>query len=274
LGGHYEGFASMSLVVLKSINAYTARMCLITFKFAPHTDTPLTMVANRDEFHARESLAAQIWEDNPHVLAGIDVQAGGTWMGVTREGYFAAITNVRSLPSPHKGIISRGQLVCDFLKSPQSCEQYLKTIHNQQDQYDGFNLIVGNREQCWYLSNHNPLGPQRLAPGLYGLSNAQLDTRWPKVAFAKQALKQWLQTPDAPPLYTVLNNTQSYPKEQLPHTGISEEWESLLSPAFIVSPAYGTRASTGLCIHHDRIEMQEASFNPQGRVAELLSFKL
>ncbi len=263
----------MSPVVLKAINAYTASMCLITFKFSPHTDTPLTMVANRDEFHARESLSAQFWQDKPDVLAGIDVQAGGTWMGVTTDGRFAAITNVRRLPSPHKGVISRGQLVADFLSQPQDCEQYLKTIHSQGHQYDGFNLLVGNREQCWYLSNHSTFGPQSLAPGLYGLSNAQLDTHWPKVEFAKQALGQWLQTPQGPALYTVLNNPQSYPKEQLPDTGIGEEWEELLSPAFIVSPAYGTRASTGLQIHHDRIEMQEASFNPQGELAELLSFE-
>ncbi len=263
----------MSPVVLSPVHAYTDGMCLITFKFSPHTDTPLTMVANRDEFHARKSLAAQFWQDSPDVLAGIDVQAGGTWMGVTTDGRFAAITNVRKLPSPHKGIISRGQLVADYLKSSHNCEQYLKTIHLQGHQYDGFNLIVGNREQCWYLSNHSVQGPQNLAPGLYGLSNAQLDTHWPKVEFAKQTLAQWLQTPLAPALYTVLNNPQSYPKEQLPDTGIGEEWEALLSPAFIVSPSYGTRASTGLQIHRDGIELQEASFNPQGTLAKLLSFK-
>ncbi len=248
-------------------------MCLICFEWSPHSDTPLTMVANRDEFHARESRGAQFWEDDPQVLAGLDLQAGGTWMGVTRDGRFAAITNVRRIPSPHEGSISRGKLVADFLSQQQSCEDYLNDIHRQGTLYDGFNLIVGNRQQCWYLSNHNGHGPQQLTPGLYGLSNAQLDTHWPKVEFAKRALVQWLKQPDDTQLYTLLSNTQGYPADQLPNTGIGEEWEELLSPAFIISPAYGTRASTALQIHHDRIELQEASFDTQGKLANLSSFE-
>jgi len=231
------------------------------------------MVANRDEFHARESRGAQFWEDYPQVLAGLDLQAGGTWMGVTRDGRFAAITNVRRIPSPHEGTISRGQLVADFLCQALDCQDYLEKIHAQGALYDGFNLVVGNRQQCWYLSNHNGDGPQQLAPGLYGLSNAQLDTHWPKVEFAKQALAQWLTQPQDAPLYTLLNNPQGYPKDQLPDTGIGEEWEELLSPAFIKSPAYGTRASTGLQIQQDSIQMQEASFDSQGKLANLLSFE-
>jgi len=248
-------------------------MCLICFQFSPDSDTPLTMVANRDEFHARQSRGAQFWEDDPNVLAGIDVQAGGTWMGVTRDGRFAAITNVRRIPSPHEGSISRGKLVADFLRKGLDCEHYLQGIHNQGSLYDGFNLIVGNRQQCWYLSNHNGDGPRQLAAGLYGLSNAQLDTHWPKVEFAKQALGQWLTQPQDAPLYSLLSNQQGYPKDQLPDTGIGEEWEELLSAAFIKSPAYGTRASTGLQIHQDSIQMQEASFDSRGKLANLLSFE-
>ncbi|MEY8205214.1 MAG: NRDE family protein [Bermanella sp.] len=270
---HYEGFSLGSPVVIKDNTEYTAPMCLICFQFAPDSDTPLTIVANRDEFHARPSRSAQFWEDSPHVLAGLDLQAGGTWMGVTKEGRFAAITNVRRIPAPHEGSISRGKLVADFLRQEVDCESYLQALHHQGRHYNGFNLIVGNRQQCWYLSNHNDAGPRRLAPGLYGLSNAQLDTHWPKVEFAKQALERWLAQPQDTPLYSLLDNCQGYPQDQLPDTGIGQEWEELLSPAFIVSPSYGTRASTGLHIQQDKIQLQEASFNAQGQLAKLVSFE-
>ncbi len=239
------------------------------------------MVANRDEFHARPARGAQFWPEHPQVLAGLDLEAGGTWMGVTREGRFAAITNVRRLPAPHKGSVSRGKLVADFLSGNASCEAYLKPIHDQGTLYDGFNLLVGNRHECWYLSNHNThenrQGPQKLAAGLYGLSNAQLNTSWPKVEFAKGTLAQWLvgsTHETTPALYTLLNNPQGYPSELLPDTGIGEEWEELLSPAFIVSPSYGTRASTGLQINTHSIHYEEATFDAQGQQSQLLTFEL
>ncbi len=241
------------------------------------------MVANRDEFHGRAARGAQFWPEHPQVLAGLDLEAGGTWMGVTREGRFAAITNVRRLPAPHKGSVSRGKLVADFLSGNDACEAYLNPIHAQGTLYDGFNLLVGNTQECWYLSNHNGHGPQKLIPGLYGLSNDQLNTPWPKVKFSKDALTQWLagnvhesQEPinKAPaPLYTLLNNPQSYPTEQLPDTGIGEQWEELLSPAFIISPSYGTRASTGLQIRQNSIVYEEATFNASGQQTNLLTFE-
>jgi uncharacterized protein with NRDE domain len=240
-------------------------MCLLSFAWQPDTDILLTLVSNRDEFHKRPTAPSDFWQDHPNLLAGKDLEAGGTWMGVTREGRFAALTNVRQLPSPYQGQVSRGGLVKDFLTGQATPEGYLNQIKSAD--YDGFNLIVGDRTQCWYLGNR-PLNsqPQRLQAGLYGLSNAQLDTPWPKTEQAKSQLGEWLkQSPETQqPLYGLLNSQSRYEASLLPKTGIAEEWESLLSSPFIVSPEYGTRACTGLLIKRQVIHWQEATISPEG----------
>jgi uncharacterized protein with NRDE domain len=240
-------------------------MCLLSFAWQPDTDIPLTLVSNRDEFHKRPTAPSDFWQDHPNLLAGKDLEAGGTWMGVTRAGRFAALTNVRQLPSPYQGQVSRGGLVKDFLTGQATPEDYLNKIENTD--YDGFNLIVGDRTQCWYLGNR-PLNsqPQRLQAGLYGLSNAQLDTPWPKTEQAKSQLEKWLKQPSEtqPPLYGLLHSQSRYDASLLPKTGIAEEWESLLSSPFIVSPEYGTRACTGLLIKRQTIHWQEATISPEG----------
>jgi uncharacterized protein with NRDE domain len=248
------------LVFCKSNN-----MCLLSFAWQPDTDTPLTLVSNRDEFHKRATAPSDFWEDHPELLAGKDLEAGGTWMGVTRHGRFAALTNVRQLPSPYQGQVSRGALVKDYLVGRITPEHYLKQIVTSD--YDGFNLIVGDRTQCWYLGNR-PLDskPKQLHAGLYGLSNAQLNTPWPKTEQAKNTLKDWLkQKPTAQrPLYGLLHSQSKYDTLLLPKTGIGEEWESLLSSPFIVSPEYGTRACTGLLIRRGTIHWQESTISPEG----------
>ncbi len=235
------------------------------------------MTANRDEFHKRPAKASHFWLDHPHVLAGIDLEAGGTWMGVTKNGDFAALTNVRQLPAPpaHAHKISRGKLVADFLCEPSNPLEYLQGIHQQAHLYEGFNLIVGNHKQCLYLSNRHELnGPVALKPGLYGLSNAQLDSPWPKIQYAKQRLEHWIKHPLDQPLYNLLNSTDTYPQSQLPDTGIGQPWETLLSAAFITSAEYGTRASTALQIHQDRIVWQEAIYDQKGHVKELIELSV
>ena len=239
-------------------------MCLLSFSWQPDSDTPLTLVSNRDEFHKRPTAAAEFWEQHPDLLAGKDLEAGGTWMGVTKGGRFAALTNVRQLPAPYQGTISRGNLVKDFLTGQQSPEDYLNNIEGQK--YDGFNLIVGDQNQCWYLGNR-PLDshPIQLQAGIYGLSNAQLNTPWPKTQLAKNVLEQWLSTDASKPkLHTLLNSQDKYETSQLPETGIGEPWETLLSSAFIVSPEYGTRACTSLTIHRSHTEWTEATMSPEG----------
>lgn len=252
-------------------------MCLLSFAWQPQSETPLTLVSNRDEFHQRPTAASDFWPEHPHLLAGKDLEAGGTWMGVTKGGRFAALTNVRQLPSSYQGRASRGKLVKDALCSSESPEAYLYSINASE--YDGFNLIVGNRNECWYLSNRLPdpsSQPQQLKPGIYGLSNAQLDTPWPKTMQAKQALANWLALPqdNRQPLYSLLNSTDTYASQQLPNTGIGEPWETLLSSAFIISPEYGTRACTGLQIHQAFIEWQEASMNGKGERESLVKHTL
>ena len=252
-------------------------MCLISFHWQPGSATPLTMTANRDEFHARPARPAQFWPEHPELLAGQDLEAGGTWMGVTREGRFAALTNVRQLPAPYEGEISRGNLVKDFLTSNLAPETYLAQVHMNRLKYDGFNLVLGNRQECWYLNNRTEQAAIQLQPGLYGLSNAQLDSPWPKLEFAKGALSQWLKGLDSgspnTELATLLNRREPYPVNLLPNTGIGETWEHLLSPPFIVSPQYGTRASTGLQIHQQEIEFKEVTMDAQGTAVNDVYFR-
>jgi uncharacterized protein with NRDE domain len=227
-------------------------------------------VSNRDEFHKRPTAPSAFWDDYPQLLAGQDLEAGGTWMGVTRDGRFAALTNVRQLPSPYQGQVSRGNLVKDYLISDQSPEDYLNTISGAE--YDGFNLIVGHRTQCWYLGNR-PLDtePKQLQAGVYGLSNAQLNTPWPKTQQAIDILEQWIEhePSNQPPLYTLLHSQAKFEPLLLPKTGIGEAWEILLSSAFIVSPEYGTRACTGLRIQHNQIHWQEATMSLDGHETRL-----
>jgi len=247
-------------------------MCLLRFNWQPNGATPLTLVANRDEFHQRPALPAQFWPEHPHILAGKDLSAGGTWLGVTKQGYFAALTNVRQLPSPHQGDISRGQLVLDYLSDQPEPQQYLAHIHQQANRYDGFNLIVGNRHECWYYTNHQSNGPVELHAGLYGLSNAALDTPWPKLNAAKRHLQSWLEQGRHAPLHTILRDPATYPQAMQPDTGIGQPWETLLSSAFIISENYGTRASTALQIHQNGIQFEEASYDTAGDVRQLVNF--
>ena len=248
-------------------------MCLISFHWQPASQTPLVMVANRDEFHKRPTQASRFWPDLPHIIAGQDLEAGGTWMGATLDGRFAALTNVRQVPSPFKineqDKISRGRLVLDYLADLQSPEKYLASVQEIAHLCEGFNLVVGNREQCWYLGNRNDQGPTALKPGLYGLSNAQLDSPWPKAIYAKQSLQDWLDQPNSP-LYQALQRKAPYAQHELPSTGISIALETLLSSPFIVTPDYGTRATTALQLHRDSIKWQEVSYDSKGQQTQLV----
>ncbi len=241
------------------------------------------MAANRDEFHRRPTRAAQFWPSQPNMLAGQDLEAGGTWMGITREGRFAALTNVRKLPASYKGTVSRGKLVSDYLTCDVSPEEYLAQIAQHPLQYDGFNLVVGNRTECWYFTNHQDLElgtqpPRRLEAGLYGLSNHVLNTPWPKVEHAKRCLADWLAVETtqaseqgAQTLSQLLSRRETFADELLPNTGVGLTWERMLSAPFIISPEYGTRAGTGLVIAADAMYWAETSYDSQGDVAQQMT---
>jgi uncharacterized protein with NRDE domain len=242
-------------------------MCVILFSFQPDTDTPLVLGANRDEFFARPTSPLGFWNDAPDLLAGRDLQAGGTWIGVTRLGRFAGITNVREPGVVVENALSRGELTKDFLIGTQSPEDYLSSILHKQDRYAGFNLLVGDfsadKSSMYYLSNRGD-GIQPLSPGTYGLSNHLLDSPWPKVDDGKEKLRLKLQQAgiDHTLIRQILENPELAHDERLPSTGIEYEREKALSAMFITLPDYGTRASTVMTIRSGEVEVCEQNYSP------------
>ncbi len=238
-------------------------VCLIVFAWRPDHTQPLIVAANRDEFYARPSLSLAQWLDAPQVYAGRDQEAGGTWLGVGADGRFAALTNIRD-PHQPPARKSRGELVARFLSGSQPIDQYLADVHGRAIEYAGFNLLLGTRQELWHY-NANDTAPTRLSPGIYGLSNAQLDTPWPKLLKAKAALAEVLDDPHPDALLAILGDAQPAAFTELPDTGVGLATESLLSSVFIASPSYGTRASTALIVHADGTRhMVERSFGPHG----------
>ncbi len=242
-------------------------MCLIVFALQQHPDYPLIIAANRDEFFQRPTAAAEFWRDQPHILAGRDLQAGGSWLGVNRHGQFAAVTNVRNGAEPQDRPGSRGELVTQALTQPH--EQALEQIRHRQDHYNGFNFLCGNARQLHYASNRSDEFQRLLPAGIYGLSNAALNTSWPKVDSSRRELASIIDQYHQPKdlqgaLANMMANAEQAPAEQLPQTGIGEEWESLLSSRFIVSENYGTRATTIVLFHRTgQIDFLEQGFDHQ-----------
>lgn len=242
-------------------------MCTLLFAWQVDPALPLIVAANRDEFYARPTAAAVTWAREeptaPEIAAGRDLEAGGTWLGVTREGRFAALTNVREpfVPTP-PGARSRGELVAGFLRGRAAPAAYLAALHPET--YAGFNLVVGDRECLWYLSNRS--GPARaLAPGVYGVSNAALDTPWPKVQRGREGLARLVAAGEATPaaLLALLADATPAADAELPNTGVGVAMERVLSPLFIASPGYGTRSSTVVVIHRDgAVQLRERSHGP------------
>lgn len=236
-------------------------MCVIFFAYQKHPQFPLILLANRDEFYNRPTAKAQYWEDFPDILGGRDLVSGGTWLGVNKNGRFAAVTNFRDL----NGIIgedSRGDLTADFLKSSETAEKYVQKVKNQSKKYSGFNLIVGeinqNRNEIFYYSNRSNEILQ-LQTGIYGLSNSLLDTPWVKVqkgkVFLAENLNKNLSNED---YFRFLADETLANDEDLPNTGVGFEREKILSAVFIKSPNYGTRCSTILTFNRSlEIELEE-----------------
>ena len=238
-------------------------MCLIVFAWRPGHPQPLIVAANRDEFYARPSLPLAHWEDRPGLYAGRDLKAGGTWLGIGRNGRFAALTNIRN-PQLAQGGPSRGELVAAFLHSQQTPAEYLQDLSRQAGDYAGFNLLVGDAQQLWHFNQQQ--GEARpLTEGVYGLSNADLDTAWPKLQRAKAALNDCLTEARSDDLLNLLGDSQAAADHELPDTGVGLALERLLSSIFIASPSYGTRASTALIVEADgRRQIAERRFGPAG----------
>ncbi|MBS0307562.1 MAG: NRDE family protein [Proteobacteria bacterium] len=223
-------------------------MCLIVFAWQVVPALPLIAAGNRDEYYERPAAPAGWWDDHPDVYAGRDLRDGGTWMGITRDGRFAAITNVRAPSETKNDAPSRGRLVSDFLAGATGPQEYIERITERADHYNGFNLLLGDREQLIWFSNKSPDDERNgkpLPPGLYGLSNAGLDSCWPKVVRTKAQFASLLcQCAPEDAYFEMLLDTTRASDCRLPETGIGIELERLLSAVCIESPSYGTRAST------------------------------
>lgn len=253
-------------------------MCLILFSLGHHPGYPLVVAANRDESYDRPAAPVGFWQHAPQIAGGRDLRAGGTWLGITRDGRWAALTNYRRAKSWRDDAPSRGHLVSDYLEGQMSPPDYLEHLAPAARDYNGFNLLLGDRHGLWYFSNRDD-GPRRVAAGVHGLSNHLLDTPWPKVQMGKLAL-QALETSAAPPmrsaLLAALAKREVPPDSDLPDTGVGEAQERVLSPPFIAAEHYGTRMSTILLVDDEgNVEIEEHTFGPLGHPlhAQRLSFR-
>ncbi len=244
-------------------------MCLLTFAYDVHPDYRFVFVGNRDEFYTRPSEPAHFWEQHPDFLAGRDSEAGGTWLGVTRNARFAVVTNYRE-PSvePKKAQRSRGLLVTEFLTGSATAAEYAAEVFTKGDVYNGFSLIVADSDACLFLSNRDPAGPRQLGAGVYSLSNHILDTPWPKVERATRKMREFIAADVSTDALLDLLADTSASDEPLQQTGLEPEVERALSSMFVVTPTYGTRCATALTIGNDgQIQFAERSFDATGSAA-------
>lgn len=263
-------------------------MCLIAWNWQPSSSTPLLLVGNRDEFYARPAQPLRWW-DGGQILAGKDLRAGGTWLGVTRTGRLAALTNYRDAPGAGKAsqlpadapsevpseAPTRGELVTEFLQSDQSASVFLQRLASRAQRYNAFNLLVFDGIQLLGLQSRQA-EIVVMQPGIGALSNADFHSPWPKLVWLQDALKNHINTQpthagghdadrsfDAEALFSILKNDATAPDDALPQTGLPLARERALSAAFIVSPGYGTRASSVVRIGLTQVEFVERSFDAQ-----------
>ena len=239
-------------------------MCLICVAYRSHERYPFVVFANRDEFYDRPSAPARFWSAADDVLGGQDLREGGMWLGLTRRGRFAAVTNFREPGTGRSDARSRGWLVRDFLFGDTPALDYAAALATDGERYNGFNVLLGESGQLFYCSNRGG-APRALHPGVYGLSNHLLDTPWPKVERAKTVLAGSLEDGSvrAERLLNKLADRFRPADESLPSTGVGLDWERVLAPMFIASPTYGTCSSTVIIVDGlGRVEFMERSFAP------------
>jgi uncharacterized protein with NRDE domain len=250
-------------------------MCLIFVAIRQHPDYKLIVAANRDEFYERPTSPAMFWRDHPSILAGRDLVAGGTWLGISRAGRLAMVTNFRDPVNVRPTAPSRGELVTNFLLDSRDGEQCLQDVSGRAHLYNGFSLIAGDVDRLWYLSNYDT-GLTPLGEGLYGLSNHLLETPWPKVEKGKRRLQTLLKSPElrVGELFDVLSDRSISDDAALPDTGVGKEWERLLSAAFIKTPTYGTRSSTVILVNSQGgVSFNERTYNHEKDDFEYRSYE-
>ncbi|MGH8217245.1 MAG: NRDE family protein [Steroidobacteraceae bacterium] len=250
-------------------------MCLLVIAWRPDAHFPVIAAANRDEFHDRPAAPLGRWPAPPHLIGGRDLRAGGAWLALDRSRRFGVVTNYRDLQRPSPGAPSRGELIPQYLGEPGGAGAFLAGLEPRASRYSGFNLLLADDRELWYASNRARPFARPLQPGIYGLSNHLLDTPWPKLARARKAFESWLAAlaPRGKPASSALDallgiledRSPAAAAEPLPETGLSREWERVLSSPFVVHPQYGTRCSTVVLIDRDgALLVRERRFEPSG----------
>lgn len=243
-------------------------MCVYFFAINVNPRFPVIVAGNRDEFLERGSKAAHFWPSPPDMLAGRDERDGGTWMGVNRKGRWALLTNFRDPSSVRADRPSRGGLVTDFLCGEKPPEEWLLCVEKEAAQYNPFNLVAASGADIFWFSSRLK-GVRRIGDSVHGLSNALLDTPWPKVMRGCAAMRETAPEISDPerlePLFDMLADTETAPDDKLPDTGVGLDFERILSSVFVKSPVYGTRCSTVLLIDHKGVlTFSERTYNNCG----------
>lgn len=241
-------------------------MCILFIAINQHKEFPLIILANRDEFQERPTTAAHFWKEYPDLLAGRDEKEGGTWLGVTRQGKISALTNYRDIPLHKEGRLSRGHLVRDYLISEKSSKEYLDFLIRERGNYNPYNILIGNKEELFVYNNISN-ETNKLEDGFHGLSNAYLNSPWPKLNRGVEAMKNYILNNEInhDELFSIMKDETKAPDELLPDTGVGLEKERFLSSIFLKSPVYGTRSTAILLFdRHNAVSFYEKSYSPNG----------
>ncbi len=242
-------------------------MCLLVIAWQAHPRYRLVVAANRDEFHERPTAPLAKWASPDDIVGGRDLRAGGTWLAMDSARRLGIVTNFRELQRPAPGAPSRGDLIPAYLRSGLAAGEFSATLASRAPDYSGFNLLIRDAESLWYASNRHERFARSLPPGVYGLSNEFLDTPWPKLLRVRARFEDWLRRPRSDEqLFEILaDRTQAGIDAALPQTGLSPQWERLLSAPFVCNPDYGTRCSTVVLEDHSgALLVTERRFDPLG----------
>ena len=254
-------------------------MCLLVLAWQAHPRYRLIVAANRDEFHERPAAPLAQWPGPAGIIAGRDLRAGGTWLGVDARLRLGVITNFRDLQKPRQGAPSRGALIPAFLEQQTGPEKYFAELAGRACDYAGFNLLLADADSLWYGSNRARHFARSLPPGVYGLSNELLDTPWPKLVRVRSRFESWLHAAGASPveeLFAMLGDRTPGEREinAAPSSIAPELWRALSAP-FVQHPAYGTRCSTVVLVETaGALRIVERRFDAAGQLSGEASFAL
>lgn len=254
-------------------------MCLLVLAWKTHPRYRLVVAANRDEYHDRPAAPLARWPAPPDILAGRDLRAGGTWLGIDRHRRFGVVTNFRDLVRAPREAPSRGDLIPRYLGGTAGPADYFAALESEAAGYGGFNLLLADAASLWYASNRSAPFARALSPGVHGLSNEQLDTPWPKLLRVRRGFEEWLRgggSAEGGELFELLaDRTPATDEESLPGTGVSAEWERILSSPFVLHEKYGTRCSTLVAIEPSgACFLAERRFDPSGACTGETQYRL